>query len=249
MTAAAPGVPGWIDLGSPDLEATRAFYTGLFGWTAHTGGEEFGGYTIFNLGDDPVAGAGPLFSPDQPTVWTTYVITADADETAAKVEANGGKVLMAPGDVGENGRMAMFMDPGGAMFSVWQPGTMPGATVFNTPGALCWNEVLTRDPDGMKAFYGAVFGWGHEDSQVGDVTYTVWLLGENRVAGMMPMDGMPAEMPAMWATCFAVADTDATVAKCVELGGSVQTPPTDIPQGRYAVLSDPHGGSFQVIKM
>ncbi|MFI9383769.1 VOC family protein [Kutzneria sp. NPDC052558] len=251
MSAAAPGVPGWIDLGSPDLDATRAFYTGLFGWTAHTGGEEFGGYTIFNLDGKAVAGAGPLFSPDQPTAWTTYVITESADETAAKVEANGGKVLMAPGDVGENGRMAVFMDPGGAAFSVWQPGTMPGGEVFNTPGALCWNELLTRDTAGAKSFYGAVFGWGDEDSPFEDVTYTVWLLGNDRIAGMMPMEGhhLPPEMPPFWAVCFAVADTDATVARCVELGGSVITPATDIPQGRYAVLTDPHGASFQVIKM
>ena len=251
MSAAAPGVPGWIDLGSPDLEATRAFYTGLFGWTAHTGGEEFGGYTIFNLGGQPVAGAGPLFSPDQPTVWSTYVITESADETAAKVEANGGKVLVAPGDVGENGRMAVFMDDSGAAFSVWQPGAMPGATVFNTPGALCWNELMTRDPAGAKSFYDGVFGWAHEDGPFGDATYTTWMLNGAPVGGMMPMEGemWPAELPAHWMAYFAVEDTDATAAKCVELGGSVAVPPTDIPQGRFAVLNDRHGAVFSVIKM
>ncbi|QUQ62962.1 VOC family protein [Kutzneria sp. CA-103260] len=251
MSAAAPGVPGWIDLGSPDLDATRSFYTQLFGWTAHTGGPEFGGYTIFNLGDDPVAGAGPLFSPDQPTVWTTYVITESADETAAKVEANGGKVLMAPGDVGENGRMGMFMDSGGAVFAVWQPGTMPGATVFNTAGALSWNELLTRDAAGAKSFYEGVFGWGHDDSDNGGVTYTSWMLNDAPVGGMMQMDSdnFPAELPAHWMVYFAVEDTDATVAKCTELGGSVAVPPTDIPQGRFAVLMDPHGAAFSVIKL
>jgi predicted enzyme related to lactoylglutathione lyase len=250
MSAAAPGVPGWIDLGSPDLDATRAFYTELFGWTAHTGGEEFGGYTIFNLGDDPVAGAGPLFNEGQPPLWNTYVLTDSADDIAAKVEANGGKVLMAPGDVGDNGRMAVFLDNSGAAFSVWQPGSMPGATVFNVPGALSWNELMTRDPAGAKSFYEAVFGWGHED-QPGDVTYTVWSLNDGPVGGMMPMVGdmWPAELPAHWMVYFAVADTDATAARCVELGGSVSVPPTDMPQGRFAVLNDPHGATFSVIKM
>ncbi|MEV6605287.1 VOC family protein [Kutzneria sp. NPDC051319] len=250
MSAVAPGVPGWIDLGSPDLDATRAFYTELFGWTAHTGGEEFGGYTIFNLGDDAVAGAGPLFGEGQPPLWNTYVITDSADDIAAKVEANGGKVLMAPGDVGENGRMAVFLDSGGAAFSVWQPGTMPGATTFNVPGALSWNELMTRDPAGAKSFYEAVFGWGHED-QPGDVHYTVWTHNGGMIGGMMPMEGdmWPAELPAHWMVYFAVADTDTAAARCVELGGSVAVPPTDIPQGRFSVLNDPHGAAFSVIKM
>jgi hypothetical protein len=251
MSAVAPGVPGWIDLGSPDLDATRAFYTELFGWTAHTGGPEFGGYTVFNLGDEPVAGAGPLFTEGQPTVWNTYVITEDADDVAAKVETNGGKVLMAPGDVGENGRMAVFMDAGGAVFSVWQRGTMPGATVFNVPGALSWNELLTRDADGAKSFYEGVFGWGHDDSQNDGVTYTAWMLNDAPIGGMMQMDSdaFPAELPAHWMVYFAVEDPDATAAKAVELGGSVAVPPTDIPQGRFAVLNDQHGAAFSVIKM
>lgn len=251
MSAVAPGVPGWIDLGSPDLEATRAFYTDMFGWTAQTGGPEFGGYTIFQLGDEPVAGAGPLFAEGQPTMWSTYVVTDSADDVAAKVEANGGKVLMAPGDVGENGRMAVFMDPGGAAFSVWQPGAMPGATVFNVPGALCWNELMTRDPAGAKSFYEAVFGWSHQDGPAGDTTYTTWMRDGAPVGGMMPMEGdmWPSELPAHWMVYFAVEDTDAAAAKCVELGGSVAVPPTDIPQGRFAVLNDQHGAAFSVIKM
>ena len=250
MSAVAPGVPGWIDLGSPDPEATRAFYTQLFGWTAHVASEEFGGYTVFNLGDDAVAGAGPLFSEGQPSLWNTYIITDSADDIAAKVEANGGKVLMAPGDVGPNGRMAVFLDSGGAAFSVWQPGSMPGATTFNVPGALSWNELMTRDPAGAKSFYEAVFGWGHED-QPGEVAYTVWSLNDGPIGGMMPMVGdmWPAELPAHWMVYIAVEDTDATAAKCVELGGSVPVPPTDMPQGRFAVLNDQHGAAFSVITM
>jgi predicted enzyme related to lactoylglutathione lyase len=250
MSAVSPGVPGWIDLSSPDLDATRRFYTELFGWTAQTGGAEFGGYTIFNLGDDPVCGAGPLFSEDQPVVWTTYVVTDSADDVAAKVEANGGKVLMAPGDVGANGRMAIFLDAGGAAFGVWQPGTMAGATVFNVPGAMCWNELMTRDAAGAKSFYEGVFGWNHEDGPFGDATYTTWMNSGAPVGGMMPMEGdmWPAELPAHWMVYFAVDDTDATVAKCEALGGSVAVAPTDIPQGRFAVLNDPHGAVFSVIK-
>lgn len=251
MGAVAPGTPGWIDLGSPDPEASRRFYSALFGWTANVASAEFGGYTIFKLDGKSVAGAGPLFSEGQPTAWSTYVVTDDADAVAAKVEAAGGKVLMPPGDVGENGRMGVFMDRAGAPFSVWQPGTMPGGELFNQPGALCWNELATRDPDGAKEFYGAVFGWGHEDGPAGDFTYTQWTLDGKSIGGMMPMTGDQslADVPPHWLVYFAVDDCDATVDKVRELGGNVLKPAFDMSQGRMAVVQDPHGAVFAVIKM
>jgi hypothetical protein len=48
---------------------------------------------------------------------------------------------------------------------------------------------------------------------------------------------------------FAVADTDATASLAQELGGSVTVPPTDIPPGRFALLNDPQGGFFSVIRL
>src|SRR4029453_570967 len=107
----------------------------------------------------PAAGAGPLFGEGQPTAWSTYIGTADADAVAALVEAAGGTVLVAPFDVMEQGRMAAFLDQAGAPFSVWEPGTMPGAEVFDEPGALTWNELTTRDIDGSPAFYHPIFAW------------------------------------------------------------------------------------------
>ena len=68
---------------------------------------------------------GPQMNPDMPPWWTTYVSVADADATTAAVTANGGQVLMPPMDVLDVGRMAIFMDPAGAMFSVWQPLAQP----------------------------------------------------------------------------------------------------------------------------
>ena len=86
--------------------------------------EETGGYGFFLKDGKLVAGYGPQMNPGPP-VWTTYVSVADADETAAKVTAAGGTVLMPPMDVMTAGRMAVFQDPGGAFLSIWQPGTTP----------------------------------------------------------------------------------------------------------------------------
>ena len=59
-------------------------------------------------------------------MWATYVNTADAEAVASRVTANGGQVLAAPMDVLDAGRMAVFADPSGAVFSVWQPNRHPG---------------------------------------------------------------------------------------------------------------------------
>src|SRR5947209_1664151 len=99
VTEYAPGVPCWVDLGTPDLEAARQFYGELFGWTPQPSPPEAGGYTFFHKGDSPVAAIGPLTNEGQPPAWSWYAATADADETARRVEAAGGKVLMAPFDV------------------------------------------------------------------------------------------------------------------------------------------------------
>src|SRR5689334_14142216 len=136
MTAPTPGVPNWVDLGTADLDDAKRFYTELFGWSAHVSGDEYGGYTVFNLNRRPAAGAGPLFGAGQPTAWSTYIATADSDTIAARVVAAGGQVLVPPFDVMDQGRMAAFLDHSGAPFSVWEAGTMAGAEVFDVPGAL-----------------------------------------------------------------------------------------------------------------
>jgi predicted enzyme related to lactoylglutathione lyase len=249
MTAPTPGVPNWVDLGTADLADATRFYTELFGWTAHVSGEQYGGYTIFNLRGRPVAGAGPLLGDAQPTAWSTYVATDDADAVAARVEAAGGKVLVPPFDVMEQGRMSAFLDRTGAAFSVWEPGTMPGAEVFDVPGALTWTELMTRDVDGSVAFYGSVFGWTARDSAMGGAPYIVWEQDGQTIAGMQPMDGpgWPDDLSPHWMIYFAVADCDETVALAQDLGGRVIGAPETFPMGRYAVLQDPQGGTFSIL--
>ena len=61
----------------------------------------------------PWRASGPLMNPDMPPVWMTYVNVDSADDTVAKVAANGGTVFMPPMDVMDAGRMAVFADPVG----------------------------------------------------------------------------------------------------------------------------------------
>jgi uncharacterized protein len=249
MTVSTSGSPSWVDLGTADLEDAKRFYTRLFGWTADTSGDDYGGYTTFLLNGLPVAGAGPLLGEGQPTAWSTYFATDDAFAIADRVERAGGKVLVAPFDVMDQGRLAAFLDPAGAPFSVWEPGTMRGAELFDVPGSLTWNELNTRDIEGSKAFYREVLGWVWRDSSMGGQPYVVWENHGTTICGMQPMlsNEWPIDMPPHWMIYFAVHDCDISANDARALGGRVLQPPTNIPIGRYAVLEDAQGGIFSIL--
>ena len=250
VTEYAPGTPSWVDLASPDPDASARFYGGLLGWEATDPGpvEETGGYRMLQRDGRNVAGLGPTQAEGQPAMWTTYISTDDADAVAARVREAGGQVIMEPFDVLGAGRMAVFADPTGAFISVWQPQSHHGADVVNEPGALCWNELATRDVDAAERFYEAVFAWRGDTRAYGDTTYTEWKLADRTVGGMIRMNEQwPEDAPAHWMAYFAVEDVDAAVARVEELGGRVAVPPTDSPAGRFAVVNDPHGAVFSII--
>jgi uncharacterized protein len=252
-TSYEPGTPSWVDLGTPDMEASIDFYAALFGWDVPKpeNAEQTGGYRRAMKNGKPVAGMMPLMQEGQPPAWTTYVSVADADATAAAVREAGGNVMAEPMDVMDLGRMAIFADPTGAVFGIWQPGSFIGAGLVNEHGAFSWNELGTRDTAAAKAFYGAVFGWDAADNDMGEMgTYTEWKRGEGSAGGMMDVSGrLPDEVPAHWLTYFAVDDADAATETVKAKGGSVSFGPIDIPVGRFAIVQDPHGAAFAVIKL
>lgn len=248
ITEYAPGTPSWADLGSPDIEASKAFYGALFGWEAADQGPEAGGYHIFMLRGQPVAGLGPAQNPGPP-YWATYVAVADADATAAVVREAGGMAFLEPMDVLDAGRMAVFADPTGAPFSVWQPGAHKGSGLVNEPGSFTWNELNSRDPGAAAAFYARVFGWDGKPYE-GPMEYTTFEIDGRPVAGMADMRGrVPDEVPPHWLVYFAVAELDGATATVKEHGGSVLVGPMDIPDmGRFAVVADPQGAFFGVFE-
>jgi uncharacterized protein len=251
-TSYAPGTPCWADLGTPDIDAAAAFYGDLFGWSVPEGesSEQTGGYRQAMLRDKPVAGAMPLMQEGQPPAWSTYVSVADADATAAKVREAGGTVMAEPMDVMDLGRMAVFADPAGAVFGIWQPGTFIGAEVVSEAGAIIWNELNTRDPEAAKAFYGAVFGWSFDEREFETGNYNTIKAGGDTVGGMIDITGrVPDEVPAHWLVYFAVDDADASIEKAKGSGGEAIFGPEDISEvGRIAVLKDPFGAVFALLK-
>jgi predicted enzyme related to lactoylglutathione lyase len=251
-TSYAPGIPCWADLGTPDIDAAAGFYGGLFGWSIEEGenAEQTGGYRQATLRGKPVAGVMPLMQEGQPPAWSTYVSVEDADATAAKVREAGGQVLAEPMDVLNLGRMAVFMDPSGAAFGIWQPGSFVGAEVVNESNAMVWNELNTRDVAGAKEFYGAVFGWDFEEREFSTGSYTTIKRGEDTAGGVLDMTGrVPEEVPNHWLVYFAVDDADASVEKATGSGAEAVFGPESMSEvGRIAVLKDPFGAVFALIQ-
>jgi uncharacterized protein len=256
-TSYAPGTPCWVDLGTPDIEKSVEFYSALFGWDVpeQESSEQYGSYRRALLGGKATGGMMPLMQEGQPPAWTTYVSVEDAAATAQAVRDAGGRVLAEPMDVGDLGRMAVFMDPEGAVFGVWQPGSFAGAEIVNEPNSFSWNEHNTRDPEATTAFYSSVLGWKTREMEMGDAgSYTVWLLpdaGEqdDSVGGLLDMRGMLGdEVPAHWMTYFTVDDLDATMEQADGMGASLTFGVMELPIGKLAILTDPQGASFGVFE-
>ena len=118
--------------------------------------------------------------------------------------------------------MAIAADITGAAFGIWQARAHTGVGLANAPGALTWNEHLSRDFEGAKAFYAAVFGYEYGDMSSDGFSYATLLLDGHEVGGIGAYpDGTPADIPAAWSTYFGTADTDSQVAAVTNNGGSV----------------------------
>jgi predicted enzyme related to lactoylglutathione lyase len=233
-----------------DTERSREFYSRLFGWTAEEPAEEFGGY--FNFTKDGVRVAGCMASQagsDLPDAWSVYLATDDAAKAVDTATAHGGQVHVQAMAVGDFGTMAFLTDSGGAGVGVWQPGTHRGFGVLNEPGAPSWFELHTRDYQAAVDFYRTVFGWDtHVLSDTPEFRYTTLTQGESWLAGIMDATGLlPDGVPAHWSVYFGVDDTDAALAKIVELGGSGPRAAEDTPYGRLAEAADPTGARFKLV--
>ena len=257
VTAHAVGTFCWPELATTDQNAAKKFYTSLFGWQFNdTDMGPHGVYTIFTLNGRDAAALFTLM-PDmvkngQPPNWGSYVAVENTDRAIEKAKSLGATLLMGPQDVMDHGRMAVFADPQGAPFSVWESKGHIGVGVMYEPGSLAWTQLNAKDPAAAKKFYPALFGWKVQDDEMpaamGGGAYTTWLKSDGPAGGMMPMP-KEAPAPSHWLPYFAVTDVDVAAGKASTLGALTYVPPTDIPGvGRFAVLADPQGATFAIVK-
>jgi predicted enzyme related to lactoylglutathione lyase len=284
-----------VDASEPDPEAAHDFYGGLFGWEFQDvippsseakyfiARGEARGSSIFDLSGDKHGGdvAAVRSIPEaaaRAAMWNTYFWVSSADEAASQVRDAGGDIVREPFDFMDACRMAVFTDPEGAVFGVWEAKEHKGARLVNDPGALVFNSLNTRDVTGARSFYGSVFGWQTGSIGGGAEGWTLpgygeWLEREHHpglrkqmadagapegfedvVASIIPIADDQPDTPAHWSVTFATDDADATAAKATELGGEVIVPPFDAPWStsrytiRVTVLADPQGAMFSASK-
>lgn len=250
------GTPSWVELITPNQQASGAFYAQLFGWEVETVPVDDQGnvYAVGRIEGDSVAGiagqmpelAGP------PAFWGVYLAVDDVDATTAKVAPAGGEVEAEPFDVMELGRMSAVRDPSGARVNLWQAQGSIGTERANEPGTPVWNELVTPELDKALPFYSTVLGMTSEPMELDDgpadaPPYSVLSNADGAQVGGACPPPMPG-LPPHWNVYFQVEDADRTAARVTELGGSVIAPPFDVPGiGRLAVMSDPQGAMFNLM--
>jgi predicted enzyme related to lactoylglutathione lyase len=209
-------------------------------------------YTRMQLGGNDVSALYKMI-PEQVSQgvlpnWLCYFTVSHANDASKRAKELGGTVIAEPFDVMSYGRMALFQDPTGATFAVWQPGTHVGAQRVDEPGAVSWCELATRDPGAAGKFYSGLFGWVLRAGT--DASYTEFLRETTAVGGMYALGPSAADVPPNWMVYFQTPDCGATANEAKSLQGEVLVEPKNIPGvGRFAVIQDPQGAAFSVIQL
>jgi uncharacterized protein len=242
-----PGTFCWVDLSTTDQEGAKAFYSSLFGWEIED--MPAGEGMIYSMArkNGKYVAAISLQQPQQieagvPPTWNSYVSVESADAAADRANELGGNVHAPPFDVLEAGRMTVIQDPQGGFFMAWQPKQMIGAELVNEPGAFCWNELNTTDPDEAAAFYSGLFGWTIEPFEESPEPYLAIKNGDANNGGIREVT--PPGTPPHWLVYLAIEGIDEGTAKVEELGGTKHAGPIDIQIAKITVVQDPQGAIF-----
>lgn len=252
ITQYAQGHACWVELASHDWQGAKAFYHGMFGWIAIEMPIPEGHFSLFNLDGDDLGAMYQIPSSEAqiPSHWRIYFAVRDIEACIADIQSAGGQLHMGPHIVGDAGIMAQVSDPEGAHFALWQAKNHIGARRQGEVNTLCWVELACRSPLSEEAFYCKIFPWTALTSQVADIEYIEWQIAGQSIGGMMTIMPEWGDIPAHWMPYFVVADCDAFASKAQGLGGQICVPPSDIPKvGRFAVITDPQGATFAVIKL
>lgn len=233
------GQPCWIDVAVPDgpsREGLMAFLSGMFGWSFEIGVPEMGFYTMASLGGGATCAIAQ--EQDGTGAWFTYVATDDVDASTGAVKEAGGQVIVAPVYIPGSGMMAMCADPVGAVFGLWQEAGFAGFGSFGRPGAPCWFDHVSPDPQTAQAFYARAFGLSPQDAGGPDSV----TLGRDGT-GFMSFSSAVEGQPAAWMPIIAVGSARDAEARAVELGASVMLSGQPVPGGIVSAFAAPRVGT------
>ncbi|MDI2130085.1 VOC family protein [Yinghuangia seranimata] len=245
-TAYAAGHPCWIDRVGPDLTSASAFYGAVFGWSfadedGPGGGR--GAYRIASVRGEIVAGLGQA-PPALPAAWHVYLAVKDPDATASRVASLGGRVVMGPMTVGDNGRLLLAVDPAGAAVGFWSGARAEGVVLGDEPGAVSGFALRVGSADDVESFYGGLFGYR-------EISDPVLMLD-----GLM-LDGLTLATVqrtgrlggARWIPYIGVEDLTATASRALEAGGGLVEVPQMLGDLASMVVRDPEGALLGIVEL
>ena len=223
-----------------DPQRAARFYNTLGGWTVEPVAGSRQHFLVLFEGKT-VAAIQDVF--DGQDEWVPHVSVADIDRTVSRALDLGATLVDTSAATGF-ARLATLRDTEGARFGVWQPAPHHGAELMDEVGSLWWLEVMSRNVETARQFYGRLFDWQSHDTVFQPFhSYTVFKRGDVQEGGLLPMDPEWDTGP-MWNSIFAVNDCDRTLEKANRLGASTVFVHTVPSAGRIGGFVDPGGASF-----
>lgn len=129
------------------------------------------------------------------------------------------------------------------------PPITPDVTNTYRLGTFVWHDLVTPDIERARKFYGALFGWEFPASDA-PPDYRLATLHGRAVAGLVhKKPEKTGDDGSAWIPSISVADVDEAAASVGKLGGTILSTPDDIKaRGRLALVRDPHGAEFVLLR-
>lgn len=251
-----PGKIIWHDLATADVKAAQQFYWKMFGWRFKRYGSGNNTYiSIYYKGRlvGGVVALAPKEATENDNQWVSYLSVSDVAQATQYVKNNGGKVLVEPMNFEQQGELAVFTDPEGALFGVLNSSSGDPADGHSRFGEWAWADLLVKNPQRAIKFYQGIADYAAKqypgDSKSNDYYLYTNNVARAGVAGIPAGKQAPKILP-NWLPYILVPDVNAMVTKTPKLGGEVLLKPdTQIFSGKLAVIADPTGAALGLIQV
>jgi predicted enzyme related to lactoylglutathione lyase len=246
VSQALPGRVVWHDLVTGDLDISKAFYAGMFGWTwrAPSEGRDIT-YVVAEMAGVAMAGlAETRQGKGSGSQWITYFSVNDVHRSVKAATDSGARVVVSPTTTGSwHDESALLTDPEGAAFGLMKPGAEPADSAGWMINGWLWVELWTGNMDSAATFYSHLLGYERRPVTVGGQAYTLLQRDSMPTAGLLTIP--VGEVRPNWLPTIRVADVNAMVARAVSLGGRViLAPRADVRNGAVAIIGDPTGAAL-----
>ena len=237
----------WHDLVTTKVEASKTFYSNLFGWEFDTykmtGDFE---YTMIYKWGRPIGGmidVTKFKKASSITQWISSISVSDINKSIEVSKKLGAKIYGEPLKLEGRGSLVLAADNQGAAFAMLQSSTGTPAPKVPQEGDWLWNEYWSNDVQKPAKFYSSLFGYDIVDQRIGETDYKLLQgLGVNYTSiTKLPND----KINNAWFSYVYVKDMNNVISKVEKFGGIVlMEPHTNYSGSVVALVTDPGGAAL-----